>query len=60
MTLFKHALSAYGWSADLSPIVEHTDWGDARRLAPPTAVAGAAMQWARPARKLGSAVPAWH
>jgi hypothetical protein len=47
-------------SEDLSPIVEHTDWGDARRLAPPIAVAGAAMQWARPARKLGSAVPAWH
>jgi hypothetical protein len=47
-------------SADLSPIVEHTDWGDARRLAPPTAIAGAPMQWACPARKLGSAVPAWH
>ena len=45
--------------ADLSPIVEHTDWGDARRLAPPAAVVGAAMHWACPARKLGSAVAAW-
>jgi hypothetical protein len=47
-------------SADLSPIVEHTDWGDAWRLAPPTIVAGTPMQWACPARKLGSAEPAWH
>ena len=47
-------------SADFSPIIEHTDWGDARRLVPPTAVACAAMQWEWPARKLGSAVPAWH
>jgi hypothetical protein len=46
-------------SADLSPIIEHTDW-DARRLAPPTSLACAAMQWEWPARKLGSAVPAWH
>jgi hypothetical protein len=45
-------------SADLSPIVEHTDWGDARRLAPPAAVAGAEMKWTWPARKLGSAMPA--
>jgi len=47
-------------SEDLSSIVEHTDWGDARRLLPPTAIAGTTMQWARPARKLGSAIPAWH
>jgi crotonobetainyl-CoA:carnitine CoA-transferase CaiB-like acyl-CoA transferase len=46
-------------SADLGPTVEHTDWGDARRLAPPVAVAGAPIHWAIPARRLGSAVPAW-
>jgi hypothetical protein len=45
--------------ADLSNVVEHTDWGDARRLAPPAAVDGAAMQWTLPARKLGSADPVW-
>jgi hypothetical protein len=46
-------------AADLSPLVEQTDWGNARRLAPPVAVAGAPMQWTHPARKLGSAVPEW-
>lgn len=46
-------------SADISPLVEHTDWGSARRLAPPAVVVGAAMQWTRPAGKLGSSVPAW-
>ena len=45
--------------ADLSPIVEHTEWGDARRLMPPAAVAGATIQWERPARKLGSSEPTW-
>jgi len=46
-------------TADLSSTVEHTDWGDARRLAPPAAVAGVPMHWACPARKLGSALPVW-
>jgi hypothetical protein len=46
-------------SADLSPTVEHTYWGDAQRVAPPAAVAGAPMYWERPAQMLGSAVPAW-
>jgi CoA-transferase family III len=46
--------------ADLSPLVERTDWGDARRLVPPAAVAGASVHWACPARKLGSAVAVWH
>jgi hypothetical protein len=45
--------------ADLSLTVEPTDWGDARRLAPAAAVAGAPMHWACPARKLGSEAPAW-
>jgi crotonobetainyl-CoA:carnitine CoA-transferase CaiB-like acyl-CoA transferase len=46
--------------ADLSTVVEHTDWGDARRLAPPAVVDGVAMHWSQPARKLGSALAAWH
>jgi crotonobetainyl-CoA:carnitine CoA-transferase CaiB-like acyl-CoA transferase len=45
---------------DLSSVVEHTAWGDARRLAPPAAVAGAPMRWDIPALKLGSGQPAWH
>ena len=45
--------------AMLSSAVEQTDWGDAQRLAPPAAVTGVAMQWAHPARKLGSAAPVW-
>jgi crotonobetainyl-CoA:carnitine CoA-transferase CaiB-like acyl-CoA transferase len=45
--------------ADLSPFIEHTDWGNARRLMPPAAVAGVAMEWTQPARRLGSAVPEW-
>ncbi|MBW0001688.1 MAG: CoA transferase [Verrucomicrobia bacterium] len=45
--------------ADLSLLVECTDWGDAQRLAPPAVVAGAAMHWACPARKLGSAAAVW-
>jgi crotonobetainyl-CoA:carnitine CoA-transferase CaiB-like acyl-CoA transferase len=47
-------------SADLSPTVEHTYWGEARRVAPPVAVAGAPMYWECPAQMIGSAVPAWH
>ena len=47
-------------AADLSPEVEHTDWGPARRLKPPVTVAGAPMRWDLPAQKLGSAPPSWH
>jgi crotonobetainyl-CoA:carnitine CoA-transferase CaiB-like acyl-CoA transferase len=46
-------------AADLSITVEETDWGSARRLAPPAVVAGAPIEWARPARKLGSAAGTW-
>jgi crotonobetainyl-CoA:carnitine CoA-transferase CaiB-like acyl-CoA transferase len=46
-------------AADLSPLFEQTDWGNARRLAPPVAIEGAPMQWTHPARKLGSAMPEW-
>ncbi|MFT8245365.1 CoA transferase [Roseomonas sp. BN140053] len=46
-------------AADLHPVPEHTAWGEARRLRPPVAVAGAPMAWDRPAQELGSAAAAW-
>jgi len=42
---------------DLSPAIEHTEWGAARRLLPPVAVGGAAMAWDTPAASLGSSTP---
>jgi hypothetical protein len=45
--------------ADLAPGTEDSDWGKARRLAPPVTVAGSAMRWQSPARQLGSAPAAW-
>ncbi|WP_454727331.1 MULTISPECIES: CoA transferase [Cupriavidus] len=45
--------------ADLAGPVEATAWGPARRVRPPLAVAGAPVQWARPAGALGSAAAAW-
>lgn len=44
---------------DLSPVVEQSDWGEARRLLAPAAVAGAPMRWDYPAQALGSAAPEW-
>ncbi len=44
---------------DRSPRVEHTDWGEARRLAPPVQIANTPMHWDFPARRLGSALPRW-
>lgn len=44
---------------DLSPRIESTNWGPARRYHPPAAVDGAPMAWDRPATALGSAEPAW-
>ena len=49
-------LAAAG-EVDLSPVIEHTEWGAARRLLPPVVVGGAAMAWDRPAASLGSSVP---
>ena len=46
-------------SADLSPTIEATDWGDALRLNPPITIDGVPMRWDYPARKLGSAEPRW-
>jgi hypothetical protein len=39
--------------------VEHTAWGDARRLPPPVLVTGAPLRWDRPAGPLGSAPAEW-
>jgi len=39
--------------------VEHTVWGDARRLPPPVVVEGAPLRWDLAAGPLGSAEPAW-
>jgi len=39
--------------------IEHTSWGDARRLAPPLEVVGAPLRWTIPAHELGSDEPAW-
>jgi hypothetical protein len=44
---------------DRGAAIETTDWGEARRLLPPITMAGAPMQWDRPARRLGSAEPRW-
>jgi hypothetical protein len=43
--------------ADLSPRIEHTEWGAARRLLPPVVVGGAPMVWDGPASSLGSSTP---
>jgi hypothetical protein len=39
--------------------IERTAWGDALRLPPPLVVQGAPLQWALPARGLGSDRPQW-
>lgn len=44
---------------DLAADVEQTDWGKAQRLKPPAEVAGAPMEWIRPATKLGSHPAQW-
>jgi crotonobetainyl-CoA:carnitine CoA-transferase CaiB-like acyl-CoA transferase len=45
--------------ADWSSTIEVTEWGVARRVAPPAEVDGAVMSWAHPASSLGSAEPRW-
>jgi hypothetical protein len=39
--------------------VEHTVWGDVRRIPPPVTVAGAPLHWSLPAGPLGTSVAAW-
>lgn len=46
-------------NADLSNVVEATDWGPARRVAPPAIVDGAPMGWSHAASRLGSADARW-
>ncbi|GHE57787.1 coa transferase caib/baif family protein [Camelimonas fluminis] len=52
-----------GWlpaaPADYAPEEELTDWGPALRLRQPLSVAGVSLQWASPARRLGSDAPRW-
>jgi crotonobetainyl-CoA:carnitine CoA-transferase CaiB-like acyl-CoA transferase len=54
----KAALASEG-SADLSPTIEPTCWGQARRLNSPITIDGTAMRWDYPACELGSSEPRW-
>ena len=45
--------------ADLSPQLEQTEWGPARRYHAPADIDGAPMRWDRPASSLGSSAPRW-
>ena len=45
--------------ADLSPLLEQTEWGPVRRYHPPASIVGVPMAWDRPASSLGSAEPRW-
>jgi len=44
---------------DLSPRIEDTSWGPARRVATPMTIAGVPVDWALPAMALGTAAPMW-
>jgi hypothetical protein len=44
---------------DYEPGVEHTPWGDLRRLRPPVTGPGVAISWTRGATMLGSDEPEW-
>ncbi|VVD76848.1 Formyl-CoA:oxalate CoA-transferase [Pandoraea pneumonica] len=44
---------------DLSPRIEDTSWGAARRVATPMTIAGVPVDWALPAMALGTAAPVW-
>jgi crotonobetainyl-CoA:carnitine CoA-transferase CaiB-like acyl-CoA transferase len=46
-------------SGDYEPEVEHTPWGDLRRLRPPVTVPGMPIRWVRGATALGSDDPLW-
>lgn len=45
--------------ADLSPILERTPWGGARRLRPPLDIEGTAFAWDIPAGELGAMSATW-
>lgn len=44
---------------DFQPDVEHTVWGDARRLLPPVRLDGCTLAWDLPAGELGTSEPIW-
>ena len=44
---------------DLSPVMERTPWGDARRLRPPLDVEGTSIKWDSPAGELGAMSATW-
>lgn len=45
--------------ADLSPIIERTPWGHARRLRPPFNIEGTVVAWDSPAGELGAVSATW-
>jgi len=45
--------------ADLSPDIEHTAWGKAKRLLPPLSIDGVPMRWDLPAGPLGTSPAMW-
>ncbi|MFP3515342.1 CoA transferase [Pseudomonas sp. SIMBA_077] len=45
--------------ADIAPALEHTAWGDARRLFWPIKIQGCDAKWALPAHELGSDTAQW-
>lgn len=45
--------------ADYAPAVEHTAWGDLRRLRPPATIEGMPLVWDLPAAPLGSDDAVW-
>lgn len=58
-TRTEHAPLHAETEADLTPDIEHTEWGPARRLAVPLAVSGVAFRAEAPARSLGSDPANW-
>ena len=44
---------------DLAAQVEATDWGPARRIHAPLTIGGRTLDWAKPARRLGSDAALW-
>jgi len=46
-------------AADYAPAEEATDWGPALRLRQPLTIGEVRLQWASPARRLGSGEPRW-
>lgn len=45
--------------ADFFPAIEHTVWGDARRLRSPLDIGGTRLAWTTPAVELGTSIARW-